>query len=196
MFSGIIKEVAKLVDKKSSDKVTLVLEKPETFDISLGDSISCNGVCLTVSEISDKTFSADVMDETIDKTNLDELRIGSDINLEPASRVGDKLDGHIVQGHVDAVAKIKNVLPDQNGKIIGIEYPKEFDDLIVEKGSVCLNGISLTVNNEELGYFEVSLVDFTLKNTNANNWQVGESINIEFDILGKYAAKLLRKNQT
>lgn len=195
MFSGIVKEVGKLVDKKITNKVTLVIEKPKTFEISLGDSISCNGVCLTVSDITENSFYADVMDETIAKTNLGDIEVGDLINIEPASRVGDKLDGHIVQGHVDSTAKIIKVAPDSNGKIIGFEYSEKFYELIVEKGSVCVNGISLTVINERKKYFEVSLVDFTLKNTNANNWKVGALVNIEFDILGKYAAKILGKNQ-
>lgn len=192
MFSGIVHEVGKLLDKNVKDKATFVISKPKNFEIELGDSVSCNGVCLTVAEISDKSFSVDIMAETLAKTNLGKIEKNDPVNLEPASRLGDKLDGHIVQGHVDCVGTIEEINHDNNGTTINVKIPKEFENLIVEKGSICIEGISLTAFNVNDNGISVSLVDYTLKNTNAASWSAGKKVNIEFDIIGKYVAKMLK----
>lgn len=191
MFTGIIREVGELLDKKVSAKTTYIISKPKNFEINLGDSVSCNGVCLTIAEINDNSFSVDVMDETLSKSNLGNLQKGYLINLEPASKIGDKLDGHFVQGHVDDAGMIKDIRKDGNGTVVKIEFNKKFKNLIVEKGSICVHGISLTAVDVKDDEFSVSLVDFTLQNTNAKNWSVGQNINLECDILGKYVSKIL-----
>lgn len=193
MFTGIIRATGKVIDRQDGENVKLVISIPDDIKASAGDSISCNGICLTVAKISEGKFEASVMDETLKKSNLGDLQVGDAINLEPAAKLGESLDGHIVQGHVDTVGNILKTQKNPNGTVITISFLSENKNLIVEKGSVCVEGISLTAFDVEEDKFSVSLVDFTLQNTNAGSWKVGQKVNLEFDILGKYVAKILSK---
>lgn len=193
MFTGIIRATGKVVDRKDASTVKFVISIPSDFKASVGDSISCNGVCLTVAKISGSQFEANVMDETLKKSNLSDLQVGGAVNLEPAAKLGDSLDGHIVQGHIDTISKVLNVQKKPNGTVVTISLLADSKNLIVEKGSVCIEGISLTAFDVREEEFSVSLVDFTLENTTAKHWEVGQNLNLEFDILGKYVAKILNK---
>ena len=193
MFTGIIRASGKVIDKQDGASVKFVISIPDDFKASAGDSISCNGVCLTVDKTSEGKFEANVMDETLKKSNLDDLQIGGVVNLEPAAKLGESLDGHIVQGHVDVASKVLKVQKNPNGSVVTISFPVENNNLVVEKGSICVEGVSLTAFDVSDGKFSVSLVDFTLQNTNAKYWDVGQKLNLEFDILGKYVAKILSK---
>lgn len=193
MFTGIIRATGKVIDRQDGENVKFVISIPDDFKASTGDSISCKGVCLTVAKISEGKFEANVMDETLKKSNLSDLQIGGVVNLEPAAKLGESLDGHIVQGHVDTVGKVLKVQKNPNGTVVTVSFPVENKNLIVEKGSVCVEGISLTAFDVEEDEFSVSLVDFTLQNTAAKYWEAGQKLNLEFDILGKYVAKILGK---
>lgn len=193
MFTGIIRATGKVLDRQNGANIKFVISIPDDFNVSEGDSISCNGVCLTVAKTSQGRFEANVMDETLKKSNFSDLEIGGAVNLEPAAKLGESLDGHIVQGHVDTIGEVLNVQKNPNSTVITISFPPENKNLVVEKGSVCVEGISLTAFDVEEDEFSVSLVDFTLQNTNAGNWKVGLKVNLEFDIIGKYVAKILGK---
>ncbi|MBI5357645.1 riboflavin synthase [Candidatus Saccharibacteria bacterium] len=193
MFTGIIRATGKVIDRQDGANVKFVISIPDDFKVSAGDSISCNGVCLTVAKILGGAFEANVMDETLKKSNLDGLQIGGDVNLEPAAKLGESLDGHIVQGHVDTIGNVLKIQKNPNGTVVIISFPAQNKNLIVEKGSICVDGISLTAFDVGEDKFSVSLVDFTLQNTTAGNWQEGQKVNLEFDIIGKYVAKIISK---
>lgn len=193
MFTGIIRATGSVIERQDNENVKFVISIPDNFEVNPGDSISCNGVCLTVVIISEGKFEANVMDETLNKSNLGDLKVGGVVNLETAAKLGDSLDGHIVQGHVDTVGSVLKIQKNPNGTVVTISFPVENKRLVVEKGSICVDGISLTAFDVSEDKFSVSLVDFTLQNTTAGNWQEGQNVNLEFDIMGKYVAKIISK---
>ncbi len=188
MFTGIVEEVGKV---KSIGGGKIVIEaKTVVADVRVGDSICVNGVCLTVTEFDDKSFTADVMPETIRRTSLFELKIGGMVNLERALTLSSRLGGHIVSGHVDGVGKILSLKNEANAVLMKIQAEPKILRYVVEKGSVALDGISLTVASVDLSSFTVSLIPHTREITDLKEKKIGSLINIETDIIGKYVEKL------
>lgn len=163
---------------------------------NIGDSIATNGVCLTVTEIGSNFYTADIMLETLNSTNFKDLKIGERVNLERALILNKRLDGHIVQGHVDSMGRIINIIKDGNVVVYRISCNSDDLRLIVKKGSIALDGISLTVSNVKEDYFEVSIIPTTIRDTTLAGKKVGDTINIETDIIGKYVDKILNLNKS
>jgi len=193
IFTGIIEEIGVLNSiKKESDLYTLeVSAKKVLEDTKYGDSIATNGVCLTVTEIGSNFYKAEVMVETINSTNFKDLKKGDKLNLERALSPTKRLDGHIVQGHVDGVGEIINIVNNNREVVYRIKFEGENSKYIVEKGSIALDGISLTVSKVCKDYFEVSIIPTTVLETILSNKKVGEKINIETDIIGRYVYSFL-----
>lgn len=197
MFTGIVEEIGMVLDMAKSGKVsTLKISCNKILeDISLGDSIAVNGICLTVKNYSSNYFEADIMNETISKTNLNTLKIGNSLNLERALKVGDRLGGHIVSGHVDGVGIIKDLKDDGDSIWVTIETNKEIMKYIVYKGSIALDGVSLTVAYTYKKQFKVSIVPHTQLETIILKKKIGGIVNIECDQIGKYVEKFLNQNK-
>ena len=193
MFTGLIETVGVLADRQqTSEDFKLRIESSLPHDeLELGESIAVNGACLTVTEIHPRSFSAQASRETLRRTNLGELRAGGRVNLERALQIGQRLGGHLVLGHVDGVGALLETRREGNAVHLRIEAPPECAPLIVEKGSVTLDGISLTVNQLGDTTFEVTVVPWTAKHVMLLDRPRGWPINIEVDILGKYVARLL-----
>lgn len=192
MFTGII-ETTGLVKEIIADRNNLSfnVESELSSELKVDQSLAHNGVCLTVEAIEGNTYRVTAIHETLQKTNLGELKPGAIVNLERSLQFGGRIDGHIVQGHVDVKGFVES-LCDEGGSIrISVSHPAEGGYLTVEKGSVCVNGVSLTVVNSRAGGFEVAVIPYTLEHTNLGKLKAGESVNIEFDILGKYAANYM-----
>lgn len=189
MFTGIIEEVGRL---KSFDggKIEIYCEKILS-DMKIGDSICTNGICLTVTNFAENYFAADVMPETVRKTSLNEIHAGGIVNLERALTLNDRLGGHILSGHIDGVGKILNMRAEGNAIFINISAKKNLLKQIASKGSVALDGISLTVVNADFENFSVSMIPHTRAVTNFKNKRVGSLVNIETDILAKYIDRLI-----
>lgn len=193
MFTGIIEEIGKVerIQKDSRNcKLSIKASKILT-DIHLGDSIAVNGICLTVTHFNHQFFTVDVMNETWSRTALTLLKHGSEVNLERALSVNGRLGGHVVTGHIDGTGKISSIKKDDNAVWYQINTQKEILDLIVEKGSITIDGISLTVAKVSKVNFSVSVIPHTLKQTILKSKQVGSTVNLENDILGKYVQKLM-----
>lgn len=193
MFTGIIEELgtARGVTEVEGAAQLWVQAKIVTEDLKLGDSVAVNGVCLTVIELHDDGFTADVMPESLRRTTLGELRAGSPINLERAVLAHGRLDGHIVQGHVDGVGTVASRDPGPRWDDVVIDVPTEIARYLAEKGSVTVDGVSLTVTTVTDTSFGVSLIPTTLAATNLGELAVGSGVNIEIDVIAKYVERLL-----
>ncbi|NPA52268.1 MAG: riboflavin synthase [Aquificae bacterium] len=193
MFTGLIEETGKIVSLDYlQDGLNLVVKAEKVIqDTKIGDSIAINGICLTVTEISDKKLSFDVSKETIQRTNLKTAKVGDFVNLERALKVSDRLGGHIVQGHIDTTVEIKNFYPYQKHWYLEIEIPSTYRDLVVEKGSIALDGISLTINYIENYTIQINIIPHTRENTNLKYRKTGDTLNVEFDIVGKYVKEIV-----
>jgi len=194
MFTGIVEEIGTIEDiRKSGDSARLSIQGAVIFgDMKLGDSIAVNGVCLTVTDFTGSRFSADVMHETLDRSNLGELNRGSRVNLERAMKAGDRFGGHIVSGHIDGTGQILEKKKDGNALWITIGAGKNILKYIIEKGSVAIDGISLTVARVTDSSFSVSVIPHTGAMTTLTEKKVSETVNLENDVIGKYVEKLLR----
>lgn len=195
MFSGIITNKAKVLNSlKTKDGLSISLKKPAGWvDLALGESISVNGVCLTVTEITKKDFSLDLTPETLKKTTFG-IQVPDHVNLERSLSLGDRLGGHFVFGHVDdigSVAKANKSL--DNGVRLNIKFGSRYKNWLVDKGSVSINGASLTVVKTSSDAFSIALVPYTLKHTTLGDLKEGEKVNLEFDLIGKYVAKIVGK---
>ena len=192
MFTGIIEEIVEVVDvKKVKDNLQIFLKSQITNELKIDQSISHNGVCLTVVDINDMIYSVVAINETLSITNLANIVIGDKINIERAMKLGDRLDGHMVQGHVDQVAKCSNI-KEENGSFIFTFNYELSNNITVRKGSICVNGVSLTIVNSKKNSFSVAIIPYTYRNTNFHKLKIGSLVNIEFDILGKYISKLIK----
>ena len=189
MFTGIIEELGTL-KSLNGGRIEITCAKI-LEDIKIGDSICTNGICLTVTDFAENYFAADVMPETFRKTSLENLNIGGAINLERAMKVGDRFGGHIVSGHIDGVGKISNIRTDGNAIFINISAESKLLKQIAAKGSVALDGISLTVVDADTENFSVSMIPHTRAVTNFKFKRVGSVVNIETDILAKYIERLM-----
>ncbi len=194
MFSGIISNLGQITTKKSK-LLQITTDQKFLGFFKKGDSISVNGICLTVIQKNGKSFSADFMLETENKTTLKYLKVGDLVNLELPASPSSFLSGHIVQGHVDTVSRLTDIKKEGNSRILKFEIPFKFLKYIVEKGGVAVNGISLTVISVGKNFFTCGIIPHTWKNTMLNTIKVGDFVNIEVDILGKYLEKLI-KNET
>ena len=194
MFTGIIEELGSVVAiELLADSARLVVSGPlVASDAAHGDSIAVNGCCLTIVGRGDGTFTADVIAETLLRTNLGELAYGQPVNLERATRVGDRLSGHIVQGHVDATAAIVAREPGERWEIVRFALPPQTAQYVVQKGSIAVDGVSLTVVDAAADSFSVALIPETLAATTLGTKRVGDLVNIEFDIIGKYVERLVQ----
>lgn len=193
MFTGIIENMAEVVDVKTNkNNLDILFKSPLLPELKVDQSISHNGVCLTVADITTETYLVNVVKETIDKSNFSSLKVGDVVNIERSMMLNDRLDGHIVQGHVDQIAECISI--DENGGsyVMTFTYEKS-NNVTVEKGSICVNGISLTVCNSQENSFSVAIIPYTWENTNLKKIKIGDTVNLEFDIVGKYIAKLLTK---
>jgi riboflavin synthase len=194
MFSGIIEMVGEVVDlKKEQSNLHITVKSNFTNELKIDQSVAHNGVCLTVVNIQNENYTVTAIDETLAKTNLGNLVVGDYVNLERCLRVGDRLDGHIVQGHVDQTAVCTDVKVIDGSWMFTFEYDAAKNNITVEKGSVCVNGVSLTVVNSLKNSFSVCIIPYTFEHTNFKNIKVGTTVNLEFDILGKYISKLMIK---
>jgi len=193
MFTGIIEEIGTIisVDKGVRSAVLTIGAKVVLEDLKNGDSISTNGACLTVTAVSGQSFMADVMWETMKLTNLQHLKPGSTVNLERAVRLSDRLNGHMVSGHIDGMGTITTMLKDDNAIRITIAAQPDVLKYIIKKGSIAIDGISLTVTEVTKSDFGISLIPYTIKDTTLAKKKTGDSVNLECDLIGKYIERFL-----
>ena len=194
MFTGLVEEKGKVIAlEELGDSIRMQIEAPVvTADAQLGDSISVNGVCLTVAELGDATFIADIMQESLNRSALGELAPQSTVNLERALLPTTRLGGHIVQGHVDGTAKLISRTPSDHWDILRFELPADLARYVVEKGSIAISGTSLTVSAIGETWFEVSLIPVTSRDTILGDLADGDLVNLEVDVLAKYVEKMVR----
>ena len=193
MFTGIVEEAAKVVSlEKEQENLHITMECSFVDELTIDQSISHNGVCLTVVKKDNKTYTVTAIKETLEKSNLGKLSIGDKVNLERSAKLDGRLDGHIVQGHVDQTATCTKVEEADGSWYFTYEYePLQSDYITVEKGSVTVNGVSLTVVNSKDKSFQVAIIPFTYNETNFHQIKPGTTVNLEFDIIGKYIAKII-----
>lgn len=197
MFTGLVEEMGKIKRIIGGGKARrFEMEGREVLsDLKIKDSININGACLTVVGLGQRSFIVEAVEETLEKTNLGELKLGDPVNLERGLRLSDRLGGHIVLGHTDCVSRIESILKKQNSWDLRISIPDGFSSYIVEKGSVAVEGISLTVVSFGSDFFGTSIIPYTYEHTTLGKKKVGDKVNIEFDILGKYIEKIHNKGK-
>jgi riboflavin synthase len=196
MFTGIIATIGKVesVQAKGGDiRLEIATQNLDLSDVKLGDSIANNGVCLTIIAMSNGSLSFDVSRESLDRTSLGAVKAGSEVNLEKALAVGDRLGGHFVSGHVDGLGKIIAKQESARSVQFRFEVPLGLERYIVEKGSICIDGTSLTVNKTENNWFEVNIIPHTMQETIMKSYQVGTQVNLEVDLIARYLERLLPK---
>ena len=191
MFTGIVEEVGAVVTLDNNHLVVRASRVME--DLKMGDSIAINGACMTVVELDEDSFGVDVSPETLRRTSLGKLEPGHRINLERPLAVSDRLGGHMVQGHVDATARITSIRPEGDCFIFRVGNPKQLSPYIVEKGFIAVDGISLTVVKKSVSSFTLSIIPFTIQNTNLQDKATGDRVNLEADILAKYVESILAR---
>ena len=204
MFSGIVSALGKVKSISYNDIYTVDIEickinlddfeKPDNI-IKVGCSIACSGVCLTLTKKNDHILTFDVSDETMNKTNLSNWKVGHLINLERALRVGDEIGGHFVTGHVDNVLQLQKILEKDGSKILYIKLNNEISPYIASKGSITIEGISLTVNDVNENYFNVNIIPFTWDNTNLKNIKVNDFVNVEIDLISRYLVNYQKQKE-
>ncbi len=191
MFTGIIEDLGVITNlKKDLGNLHITIKSKISLELKIDQSVSHDGVCLTVVDIGNDEYTVTAINETLSRTNLGDLKINDIVNLERGLKLGDRLDGHIVQGHIDQTATCIGV-EENNGSW---EYTFKYDDttgnITIEKGSITVNGVSLTVNDSKINIFSVAIIPFTLEHTNFKHIKVGSAVNLEFDVIGKYIARL------
>ena len=191
MFTGIIETLGIIKEiKKDNDNLHITVSSSITHELKIDQSVAHNGVCLTVIAIDNEEYTVTAIRETIVKTNLAEWRTGDLLNLERAMKLGDRLDGHIVQGHIDQTG-VCIAINEANGSwYFSFEYDSKLNNITIEKGSITVNGVSLTVLNSKPNEFSVAIIPYTFEHTNFKAFQLGTKINLEFDVVGKYVARL------
>ncbi|MDG5491024.1 riboflavin synthase [Psychroserpens sp. SPM9] len=191
MFTGIIEDLGIVTNlKNEQDNLHLTVKSQITSELKIDQSVSHNGICLTVVAITEDSYVVTAIKETINKTNIGDLKIGDIINLERAMKLGDRLDGHIVQGHVDQVGICEDIREDNGSWLFTFSYDSSSGNVTIEKGSATVNGVSLTVVNSEKNRFSVAIIPYTYEHTNFKYFKIGSKVNLEFDVLGKYIQKL------
>ena len=196
MFTGIIEDIGIITNlKEENTNLHITVKSNMTSELKIDQSVAHNGVCLTVINIDNDKYTVTAIKETLDKSNLGTLRLNDEVNLERAMKLGDRLDGHIVQGHVDQTGTCINVKEENGSWFFTFEYDTALNNLTIEKGSITVNGTSLTVVNSEKNKFSVAIIPYTYEHTNFNTFKKGTVVNLEFDVLGKYVSKLITINQ-
>lgn len=190
MFTGIIENIGIVtaLDKAGSN-ITFSIQSPISSELKVDQSVAHNGVCLTIIGVEGDTHQVTAIDETLQKSNLKFLKIGDEVNLERCLKLNDRLDGHMVQGHVDQTAKCTERRTEEGSWIFTFEYSSENKNITVEKGSICVNGVSLTVINSQKNSFSVAIIPYTFEHTVFHQIFIGDEVNLEFDILGKYITR-------
>lgn len=192
MFTGIIENMGIVTNlRRDLNNLHISIKSRITSELKIDQSVAHNGVCLTVVDIKDDIYTVTAIQETLDKSNLGHLKIDDKINLERAMKLGDRLDGHMVQGHVDQTATCTEVLETNGSWMFTFQYDSSLNNITIEKGSVTVNGTSLTVVNSKKDSFSVAIIPFTYEHTNFSTFKKGTIVNLEFDVLGKYVTKLL-----
>ncbi len=192
MFTGIIEFAARVIQlKKENTNLHLTLESNIASELKIDQSLAHNGVCLTVVEIKGNQYVVTAIDETLQKTNLGQLKINDIVNIERAMMMNARLDGHIVQGHVDQTATCNEVINKDGSWIFTFEYDPSLQNVTIEKGSICINGVSLTVVNSNLNSFSVAIIPYTYEHTSFKTMKIDDTINLEFDVIGKYVKRLM-----
>ena len=196
MFTGIIEDIGVVSNLKTElDNLHISIKSKVTSELKIDQSVAHNGVCLTVVDINNDEYTVTAIKETLDKTSIGKLQMGDKVNLERAMKLGDRLDGHIVQGHVDQTAICTNVKEEKGSWVFTFKYDSTLNNITIEKGSITINGTSLTVINSKTDTFSVAIIPYTYKHTNFNTFKTGTVVNLEFDVLGKYVAKLVELNK-
>ncbi|WP_329805963.1 riboflavin synthase [Flavobacterium facile] len=191
MFTGIVETLGIISDiKKDQENIHLTIQTNITNELKIDQSVAHNGVCLTVVNLFDDKHVVTAIKETIDKTTLGSWRIGDKVNIERAMKLGDRLDGHIVQGHVDQTAICKNIEDKEGSWVFTFEYDSTLNNITIEKGSITVNGTSLTVVNSKKDSFSVAIIPYTYENTIFHTFEIGTKVNLEFDVVGKYIARM------
>lgn len=192
MFTGIIEEVGVVRDlKRIGDNVQFNIEAKMTPELKIDQSVSHNGVCLTVIETSSDSYWVEAILETLEKSNLGKLAINDPVNLERAMKLGDRLDGHIVQGHVDQVGNCIEAQELDGSWTYRFKYDQSLGNVTIEKGSITVNGVSLTVVDSAINEFSVAIIPYTFEHTNFKKLNAGDQVNLEFDVIGKYVQRLI-----
>lgn len=196
MFTGIIEEVGEITElKRSGDNLNITVKARIAQELKIDQSVAHNGVCLTVVGINGQHYTITAIKETLEKTNLGELKKGDNLNLERGMKLDARLDGHIVQGHVDQTAICKSISPENGSWKITFTYDPTPQNITIEKGSITINGVSLTVVNSKKNEFSVAIIPYTFDHTTFKNLQEGDSVNLEFDVIGKYVKRLTELGQ-
>ncbi|MDG1849361.1 MAG: riboflavin synthase [Flavobacteriales bacterium] len=193
MFTGIIEQLGKVKEMTpEGGNLHITIEASLTPELKIDQSVAHNGVCLTVVSINENEYTVTAIQETLEKTNLCDLQIGDIVNLERCMKLGARLDGHIVQGHVDTTAKCTHIETEDGSWVFHFSYERKSpSEVTVEKGSICVNGTSLTVVNSKENAFSVCIIPYTYENTCFKDLKKGDRVNLEFDIIGKYIARLI-----
>ncbi len=191
MFTGIIETLGIVQEiKKDKDNVHITIDSSITDDLQIDQSVAHNGICMTVVAIDKNLYTVTAIGETIKKTNISYWQIGDSVNLERAMKLGDRLDGHIVQGHVDQVGTCIVAMETNGSWYYTFDYDGTFENITIEKGSITVNGVSLTVVDSRKNEFSVAIIPYTFEHTNFKNFKVGTKVNLEFDVIGKYVSRL------
>ena len=195
MFTGIIEDLGVIEALKQEDtNLHLTIKSTLASELKVDQSVSHNGVCLTVVDLTPSSYTVTAIKETLEKTTLNSLKIGALVNLERGLKLGARLDGHMVQGHVDQVGKCTGVEAHNGSWVYNFEYDPRLGNVTIEKGSITVNGVSLTVVNSKDNGFSVAIIPYTYEHTNFQTFEVGTVVNLEFDVIGKYVAKLYAKS--
>jgi riboflavin synthase len=195
MFTGIIETLGKVTEiRKDRDNLHITVDSTITNELKIDQSVSHNGICLTVVNTQDSLYTVTAIAETIQKTNIGDWKTGDIINLERGMKLSDRLDGHIVQGHVDQTGSCIAIEEANGSWNYTFEYDEKLSNITIEKGSITVNGVSLTVVNSKKNQFSVSIIPYTFENTNFKDFKVGTKINLEFDVIGKYVSRLYKNN--
>ncbi|WP_375325855.1 riboflavin synthase [Flagellimonas sp. GZD32] len=192
MFTGIIETLGKVENlEKEGGNLHITVASDITSELKIDQSVSHNGVCLTVVSVTDKSYTVTAIEETLNKTNLDDLSIDDVVNLERAMVLGARLDGHIVQGHVDQTAQCISIEEKDGSWAYTFQYDSKLNNVTIEKGSITVDGVSLTVVDSKKDQFSVAIIPYTHEHTRFHTYKVGTVVNLEFDVVGKYVARLL-----
>lgn len=192
MFTGIIEEVGQISQlEREGENLNITIEAKLSPELKIDQSVSHNGVCLTVVKQSSKTYTVSAIDETLKKSNLSTLKVGDPVNLERGMKVGARLDGHIVQGHVDQTGVCTSIGKQDGSHIIAFDYDGAMSNVTIAKGSITINGVSLTVVDSKKNSFSVAIIPYTYQHTTFKTLQEGDQVNLEFDVIGKYVKRLM-----
>ncbi|MDJ1472224.1 riboflavin synthase [Xanthocytophaga flava] len=195
MFTGIIEAMAEVTEsRQEGSNITFVMHSHLASELKIDQSLSHNGVCLTVTQVWDEHYTVTAIQETLDKTNLGQWKPGTKVNIERCMPMNGRFDGHIVQGHVDQTATCTNVQSMDGSWLFDFQYDAQTGNITVEKGSICVNGVSLTVVNSQDDSFQVAIIPYTYEHTNFHNLKKGDLVNLEFDVIGKYLTKIIQRS--